>query len=173
MATEIERMNRKQKNMIKGIFLATTMAFIWFLLPTLAPGWVGSRQSEYRTLVGSGIFWLLSLLVFGVLSRLHKKKLKDDPSLYDAVNDDRIRLGWLKAYRLAFFLAFIISVFWWYFHELFARWSVSLSGSERVILEQQLKLIRRFPNGPFFVLYIAVLVLFGSFLFFSREVENE
>ncbi len=141
------------------------------MLPTLAPGLVSSRQSVYGTLVGSGIFWLLSLLMFGILSRLHKKKLKNDTSLYDAVNDDRIRLGWLKAYRLAFFAAFIVSVFWWYFHKLLARWSMSLSGSERVILES-LKLIRRFPNGPFLVLYIAVLCLFGSFLFFCREGKN-
>ena len=158
--------------MLKGIFLATTIAFIWCMLPTLTPGLVGSMQNAYGTLVGSSIFWLLSLLVFGVLSRLHKKKLKGYPSLYDAVNDDRIKLGWLKAYRLAFIVAFITSIFWWYFHEVYAHWFMSSKGSEREALEFMLRFIRRFPNGPFLVLYIAVLVLFGSHLFFSREEKN-
>ena len=172
MATEIERMNRKQKNMIKGIFLATTVAFIWCMLPTLAPGLVGNRQNAYSTLVGSSIFWLLSLLVFGVLSRLHKKKLRGNPSLYDAVNDDRIKLGWLKAYRLAFIVAFITSVFWWYFNEVFAQWYMSTMVSEREMLEFMLRTGRRFPNGPFLVLYIAILFLFGTYLFFSRERKD-
>lgn len=172
MATEIEKTNRNRKNLIKGIFLATTIAFICFMLPTLAPGWVGGRQSVYRTLVGSSIFWLLSLLVFAVINKLYKKRLSDDPSLHDAVNDDRIKLGWLRAYRIAFFAAFITSVFWWYFSEVYVRWSMSSRGSEREMLEFSMQILRRLPNGPFLVLYIAVLSLYGSYLFFSREVKN-
>ncbi|MCG7852371.1 MAG: hypothetical protein MIO92_07600 [Methanosarcinaceae archaeon] len=172
MASEIEKMNRSRKNMIKGIFFATIIAFIIFMLPTFAPRLVRSKQSQDFIFICSSIFWLLSLLVFGVINSFFKRKLRENPLIYHAVYDDRITLGWLKAYRFSFFAAFITSIFWWHFHELYARWSMTGKGSEREILEFILNQSFRFPNGPFFVLYIALLSLYGSYLFFSREVKN-
>ncbi len=184
MATKIEKMNKIRKNIIRGIFLATTIAFVWFMSPHIAKGWVESTfYSSSRALERAGIFWILSLLIFGVISLLYKKKLRNDLFLYDAVNDDRIKLGWLKAYRFAFIVAFLASIFWQYYYSLWTRWRFSeyssqLDRSDYHSLQEQLKFIWRItkiirpPNGPFFVLYIAALSLFGAFLFFNREVKN-
>ncbi|MFW6128674.1 MAG: hypothetical protein ACOC6P_00305 [Candidatus Aminicenantaceae bacterium] len=148
MATKIERMNRIRKNIIRGIFLATTIAFVWFMSPNIAKGWVESSfQSSSRSLERAGVFWIISLLVFGVMSRWYKIKLRDDQSLYDAVNDDRIKLGWLKAYRFAFIVAFLASIFWQCYHYLWTRWRFSeyslhqLERSEYLSLLEQLKFI--------------------------------
>jgi hypothetical protein len=90
---------------------------------------------------------------------LYKKKLRKDPSLRAAVNDERIRLNWLKAHRFAFFAATGITIIWKYFESFFPYPDEALLGPS-------------LPNGPFLVLYVAVISFIGSFLYYNREVKD-
>ena len=158
MVVNIEKMNSIRKNIVRGIFVTSVIAFVWYILPYLDLGLV--RYSFKRTekaLIISSIFWLLSLLAFGIITLFFKRKL-NKANLYDAVYDDRVKLSWLKAYRIAFIFAFISSICW-KCYEIF-------NVKNLVALKAHL------PNGPFFVLYLAVITLVGSFLFFSRESKN-
>lgn len=168
MENKIEKMYKKRKNIIRGVFLATTVAFVWFMLPNLGLGVMeNSSRSAGRALERAGILWLLSLLIFWRLNWVHKKKLRKNSTLYDAVNDDRVKLSWLKAYRFAFFITYIASIFWKHYE---GNWH-GINPEHFLWIMRITKIIRQ-PNGPFFVLYIAVLSLIGSYLFFSREVKN-
>lgn len=160
MITIIEKMNRIRKNIVRGIFIASVLAFIWYILPYLGLGLVKySFNRAYKALEISALFWLFSLLASGVISLLFKRKLKKSPDLYDAVYDDRVKLSWLKAYRIGFIVAFISSICW--------------KCYETFNAENLLTMKAHLPNGPFFVLYIAVMALVGSFLFISRESKND
>lgn len=158
MVANIEKMNNIRKNAVRGILVTSVIAFLWYILPFLGLGLVRySFQRAMRALEISAIFWLISLLVFGVINLLLKRKLKKD-SLYDAVYDDRTKLSWMKAYRIAFFVAFISSICW--------------KCYEILNVEKLLTLEAHLPNGPFFILYLAVIFLMGAFLLFSRESKN-
>lgn len=175
MTTEIEKLNKRRKNIVKGTFVTTLIAFIWFMLPNIRTGLIeNSYQSSYTALIGAGLFWIFSLLIFGVLYIVYKNKLRSVPSLYAAVNDDRIKMAWLKSYRIAFFAAFFTSVLWRILTPPIYSSLFGTSSFRKFIWIWMMKIIKivRLPNGPFLVLYIAVLCLFASFLFFSREVKN-
>ena len=160
MGANIEKMNSIRKNVIRGIFIASVLAFLWFILPFLGLGLVRySYQRAVRAFEISAIFWLISMLVFGAINLFLKRKL-NKATLYDAVYDDRVKLSWLKAYRIAFFVAFISSICWKFY--------------DYLTIEKQLTLEAHLPpNGPFFILYLAVISLVGAFLYFSRELKND
>ena len=159
MVANIEKMNSIRKNIVRGIFVTSLMAFLWFILPFLGLGLVRySYQRALRAFEISAIFWLISLLVFGAINLLLKRKLKK-ASLYDAVYDDRVKLSWLKAYRIAFFVAFISSICW--------KCYETFNSEKLVTFKVHL------PNGPFFILYLAVISLVGAFLYISRESKND
>jgi hypothetical protein len=83
--------------------------------------------------------------------------LRKDPSLRKAVNDERVKLNWLKAYRFAFFA---------------------------VLFFQGLLLVIQFVEaffGPMYLLlpqiyltiFLAILSFVGAFLYYSREAKDE
>lgn len=159
MITRIEKMNRIRKNIVRGIFVTSVIAFLWYILPYLGLGLVRySFNRAYKALEISALFWLFSLLASGAISLLFKRKLKKSPDLYDAVYDDRVKLSWLKAYPIAFIVAFMSSICWkWY----------ETSNSEKLLTFKA-----HLPHGPALIIYLAVIFLTGSFLFFSRESKN-
>ena len=160
MAPDIEKTNRLRKNILRGIFIATAIAFVWFMLPYLGIGLFRSTiLSANRAFVVARNFWLFSLLAFGLIHWLFKQNLKKHHDVYEAVYDDRTKLSWLKAYRVAFFVAFIVSALWKLYES---------SNSSKLLTFK----VRTLPNGPFLILYIAVISLLGSFLFLNREVKN-
>ena len=167
MANEIEKLNKMRKNIIRGVLIGSVIAFGVFIYPFIfslfisnkyqlsIPYLLGSRWDD-RYLVGAFILWFLTLLVFMTRYWLYKKRLRKDPSLRAAVNDERVRLNWLKAYRFAFFTATGITVIWKYFESFFSY--DLLMGKFHL------------PNGPFLVLYVALISVIGSFLYYNREV---
>jgi hypothetical protein len=160
MGANIEKMNSIRKNIVRCIFVTSLIAFLWFILPFLGLGLVTyNYQRAVRAFEISAIFWLISLLVFGVINLFLKRKL-NKAMLYDAVYDDRVKLSWLKAYRIAFFVAFISSICW--------KCYDNLTVEKQLTLEGYLP-----PNGPFFILYLAVISFAAAFLFFSRESKND
>jgi MFS family permease len=159
MAGQIEKMHRMRKNILRGVLIGSIIAFGVFMYPTfffifrkVTPLW------SYRYLEGALILWLLVLLIFITRYLLYKKKLRKDPSLRAAVNDERVRLNWLKAYRFAFFTATGITIVW--------KWCESSFSHELLMGKFHL------PNGPFLILYVALISLIGSFLYYNREVKD-
>ena len=137
--------------------------FIWNKYQLPIPFLLGSGWSN-RYLVGAFILWFLTLIVFMMRYWLYKKRLRKDPSLRSAVNDERVRLNWLKAYRFAFFAATGITIVWKYF-ESFFPYSYD-------VLTYEALLRPHVPNGPFLILYVAVISFIGSFLYYNREVKD-
>ncbi len=159
MLSEIERMNNMRRNIVRGVLIGSVIAFGVFIYPWFFSFFVNVRYRwSYRYLEGAFILWLLTLLVFMTRYWLYKKKLRKDPSLCAAVNDERVKLNWLKAYRFAFFTATGITIIWKYY-ESFILYDVFMGKFH-------------LPNGPFLVLYVALISLIGSFLYYNREVKD-
>lgn len=158
MEYKIEKMVRMRRNILSGVLVGTIITFIWFLLPSF-------RFIDYRfrkidtTFKGAMSLWFLTLLFFGVRYWLYKKKLKKEPSLYAAVNDERAKLNWFKAYRFAFYVMIIMSMAWK---------AVDISFSYK-ILSGHLPL----PDLPWLIIFGALISIVGSFLYYNREAQIE
>ena len=89
----------------------------------------------------------------------YRHNLKRDPVLRSAVNDERIKLNWLKAYRLGFFVICGIAVVW--------KWSESSFSYEQMFRRLRL------PDGPWLIFFGALISLLGAFLAYDRESRDE
>jgi len=151
---KIEKMNKMRRNILIGVLIGTVIAFGLLMLPTFF--------SKYRfqlfVLKSALLLWLLTLLIFGVRYLIYRKKLMKVPSLQTAVNDERVKLNWLRAYRFAFLIVIVITIFWkWYETSFFPeilRWKMIL------------------PHGPWLIVFGAVICLVWSFLYYNRETED-
>lgn len=157
MANIIEKMNRMRRNVLIGLLIGTVITFVLFMLPNLNLYKFSYRGAEKVT-EGALTVWLLTLLIFGTIYWLYKKKLRNDPSLRAAVNDERIRLNRLKAYRFAFFSSVIITIIWKLCETYYAP----------KLLSQKMRL----PDGPWLILFVAVISMVRSFLYYNKEAKN-
>ncbi len=168
MVSEIEKMNNMRRNIVRGLLIGSVIAFGVFIYPSILSLFISNKyqwpyhvlgyRSFYHYLEGAFILWFLTLLVFMTRYWLYKKKLKKDLSLRSAVNDERVRLNWLKAHRFAFFAATGMTIVW--------KWGPIFFSYDILMGKYHL------PNGPFLVLYVAVISFIGSFLYYNREVKD-
>ena len=156
MEYKIEKMNKMRKNILLGVLIGTVITFVWFMLPAYKFISIRFRNAE-TAFKGAMILWLLTLLIFGVRYLIYRKKLMKVPSLRTAVNDERVKLNWLRAYRSAFLIVIVITIYWkWWETGYFpVKWRWSLT------------------HPPWFIVFGAVISLVGSFLYFNREAKNE
>jgi uncharacterized membrane protein len=105
------------------------------------------------------ILWLSICAVMLAVFKLNKNKLKKDPLLLHAVNDERIRMNWFKAYRFGFFVICGLAVLW--------------KSSDWFFSYDQMFRGLRIPQGSFLILFGALISLIGSFLFYNREARDE
>lgn len=154
MESKIEKMNRMRRNILLGVLLGTVIAFGYFILPGLF-GWLRFRLAEIRIVL---FLWSLTLLVFGVRYLLFKKKLHKDHFLRDAVNDERVKLNWLRAYRFTFLIMIIITIFWKLY--------------ETSIYPEIWRTKIPLPHGPWLIWFGSVIALIGSFLYYNREAKE-
>jgi hypothetical protein len=163
MANRIEKMTRMRRNILSGILIGTVIAFCLDLSPTIYSIFHFNRISivtwKNHLFYSAVVLWLLTILLFITRYWLYKRKLKKDPSLHTAVYDERAKLNWLKACRFAFFAAISLTIIWKSCESFFSRW----------LLELRFTL----PDGPFLVLWGAVIALVGSFLYYNQEAKNE
>jgi MFS family permease len=158
MASKIEKMNLMRRNILFIVFAGSMIAFGAFLYPTIHRIFHLNERPQFDTtlFLYALIFWLAAILIFSVRYFLYKRTLRKDPSLRQAVNDERVRLNWFKAYRFAFFA---------------------------VLLFQGLVLLVQFMEaflGPMYLLlphlyltiFLAVLSLVGAFLYHNREAKD-
>jgi hypothetical protein len=151
---KIEKMNKMRRNILIGVLTGTIIAFGLFMLPTFFSKFRFQLVVFKRAL----LLWLLTLLIFGVRYLIYRKKLMKAPSLRNAVNDERVKLNWLRAYRFAFLIVIVITIFWkWY---------------ETSFFPEILRWMMLLPHGPWLIVFSAVISLVGSFLYYNREARD-
>ena len=99
MANEIERLNRMRRNILVFVLLGTLAALYLLTRPFFGDYSRGVYNMGYLEI--AFIVWSSTLVLFGVFFWLYKRRLRRDPSLREAVDDERVKVNWLKAYRFA------------------------------------------------------------------------
>ena len=158
MASKIEKMNKMRRNILFIVFIGSLIAFSAFMYPSIYRllHFRESPRFDASPLLGALILWICTIVFFTFRYLVYKNTLRKDPSLRNAVNDERVKLNWFKAYRFAFFtvvffecLIFGIKIF------------VGFVGPLFLIF-----------THPYLYKYIAILSLVGAFLYFNREAQD-
>jgi hypothetical protein len=160
---QIERMSRFRKNLLKGILWGSG---IWTGILVIWIGIVFNRlisQTSYifkiiiPVLQYAGYASVLVVLFFLFRYWRHKWNLKKDPQLRSALNDERLRLSWFKAYRFSFFTVVVLHVI-----------LLLNQAIPNMIFHKQGVFLPQFAEIPL-TLLLAVLSCVGAFLHYSRE----
>ncbi|MCJ7580517.1 MAG: hypothetical protein MUP98_08270 [Candidatus Aminicenantes bacterium] len=160
---QTERMNRSRKNLLKGILwgsgIWTVMLVIWI---GIAFNGLMSQTSHvfgiFGCLVPTAVLVSILILLFFLLKYWrYKWKLRKDPQIRSALDDERLRLSWFKAYRFAFFAMVIM-------HGILV-----LNESIPVIIFHKQAFSIPQQSQTHLTLLVAVLSCIGSFLHHSRE----
>ena len=113
---KIERMNRSRKNLLRGFLWGFGF---WTVLQVIWTGVAFNRliphSSDYFKIISlviqNGVYAsILVTLFFLAKYWRYKRGLRKDPQVRAALDDERLRLGWFKAYRFAFFTVVILYV---------------------------------------------------------------
>jgi hypothetical protein len=158
----IERLSRMRRRILWIVLAGTGAASVLLLspivLPVLRTRWLDLDRSPDAIIYGAFIIWALTLAVFAGSFALYKRKLRKDPGSKAAVDDERIRAAWLRAYRTAFFVVVALA---------------ALLKLFDMIRALRLAKVFLLPDPAWIILAGSVLSLVGSFLFFSRESADE
>lgn len=152
---KIEKLSRMRRNTLISVFVGSAIIFVLYLIPAVF-SWFHFQTKfalEKPILLGSGILGIFILLIFMIRFWLYKKSLKKDPSLRTAVNDERVKINWLKAYRIAFFVVVFIHIFWKALEMIWFMWSI--------------------PHPTWIIIPASVMFLVGSFLYYNKETKDE
>lgn len=158
MGNQIEKMNMMRNYIVWGIFIGTFIAFCFFMYPSVISIFRSLPWKSMKYAEAGLLLWILTIIIFVILFWLYKMKLKKDSSLREAVNDERVKANWLKAYRFAFYAIVVIN-FFWKFYEFFF---LNLKSPHRFSL----------PHIPWLTLFIAMLSVTGAFLYYNKESQN-
>jgi hypothetical protein len=158
----IEKLSRMRRRILWIVLAGTAAATALLLSPIVLPGlrtrWLDLDKSPDPIWYGAFVIWALTVAVFAATFVLYKRKLRKDPGSKAAVDDERVRTDWLRAYRIAFLTVIGLAVALKLFDVIYA-----------------FRLVRAFllPDRTWLILAGAVLSLVGSFLYFSREAGDE
>jgi hypothetical protein len=161
--SQIERMNRFRKNLLKGILwgfgIWTTMQVIW---TGIAFNGLISQTSKVFEIISRFIQFavyasILITIFFSLKYWRYKWSLRKDPQIRSALDDERLRLSWFKAYRFAFFI--VVSM---YIILFLNEWIPVLIFHNQVVSIPQ-------DTQTQLTLLVAVLSCVGAFLHYSRE----
>lgn len=141
-----------------GLIIVSIITF-FVLIQSLMSRFLGYSGWSHRYMETGLILWLSICAVMLAVFKLNKNKLKKDPLLLHAVNDERIRMNWFKAYRFGFFVICGLAVLW--------------KSSDWFFSYDQMFRGLRIPQGSFSILFGALISLIGSFLFYNREARDE
>jgi len=156
---KIERIYRIRRQALFGVFICSVIFLALFLtrpiLLQIFP--VYERHENFWINLWYAIGLTALLICLGLVARyLHLRiSLKKDRSLIQAVDDERIRISWLKAYRFAFYLMIGIHCL------------VVFGLYDTIIIKTGL------PVAEWLSLAVALAALFGAALYFSREGSHE
>jgi hypothetical protein len=149
---------KSRKRISPGLAVVSIVTF-FVLIQFLMSRFLGYSGWSYLYMDIGLLLWLSICAVMLAVFKLYKNKLKKDPLLLHAVNDERIRENWLKAYRFGFFVICGLAFVW--------KWSDSSFSFEQMIRRLRL------PEGPWLIFFGALISLLGSFLYYNREARDE
>ncbi|HBL25189.1 MAG TPA: hypothetical protein DDZ40_13910 [Deltaproteobacteria bacterium] len=160
---KIDRMNRFRKNLLRGFLwgfgLWTALQVIWTgiafnrLIPQASPIFaIISRFIQFGVYAS-----ILVTLFFFLRFWRYKRSLRKDPEVRAALDDERVRLSWFKAYRFAFLTVVVVYIIL-FLNEAFPQIAFHKHG---LILPQE--------TQTQLTLLVAVLSCVGAFLHYSRE----
>jgi membrane protease YdiL (CAAX protease family) len=158
MASKIEKMNKMRRNILFIVIIGSSIAFGAFLYPSVYRLFHLNERPRFdeTPFLYALVIWLSAVLFFGVRYLLYKRTLRKDQSLREAVNDERVKLNWLRAYRFAFFAVVLFQVI-----ILLLQLLEVLVGPMYLLLPQL-----------YLTLFLAILSLVGAFLYFNREAKD-
>lgn len=160
MASGIERMNKMRRMLVAALFVSSFVGLAGFIAPIFAPLTGARPDSGVLFWFGAALAaWFAALIVLAIAYRVYRGKLSRDPGLDAAVNDERVAVSWLRAYRFAFFAVVVASLAWAALDVLTGRYQMQA----RIIL----------PNDVWIVLMVAALSVSGAFLRYSAEGRDE
>jgi len=160
---QVERMNRYRKNLLKGILwgfgIWAIMQVIWtaiafnHLIPQTSRIFNIISIFVPTALLASILIVLLFLLKYW----RYRWILRKDPQIRLALDDERLRLNWLRSYRFAFFTVIFMHII------LFLNWAIPgfVFHKHGFSLPQE--------TQTQLALLVAVLSCVGAFLHFGRE----
>ena len=160
MEHKIEKINKMRKIILHGVLIGTSISFGLFMYPTINSTFRISRRFSWTRIHvffrNATDLWFLTLIVFMVGYWIYRGLLIRNESLRAAVNDERVKSSWLKAYRIAFIVVVCVTIFWkWY---------------ETGLFPDQWRLL---PDPPWLIVYGAVISLVAAFLIYNREAKKE
>ncbi len=146
--TQIEKIYRMRRNVLILAFACSVLLFGLFIPPLPLTGY----QIMKIIVVLTGLL----LLIFFIRFMLLKLATRKDPSLHDAVDDERVKTSWLRAYRTAFYVIVGIHIVW-------------------RLVETPFGLLYKlgFPQPVWFATSAGLMTLFGMALYFTREIKND
>lgn len=160
---QIEKLSRMRRGILWIVLAGTGVAAILLLFPIAVRSarylWWPAGRNAFPVYYWAFAIWLLTLFVFVVLYLLYKRKLRQDPALRVAIDDERVRTDRLKAYRFAFLTTVVIAII--------------LKAAETVFAPALIRGSFPLPDKTWFLLTGAVLSLVGSFLHYDREAGDE
>ncbi|MFW6128676.1 MAG: hypothetical protein ACOC6P_00315 [Candidatus Aminicenantaceae bacterium] len=166
MESKIEKINRMRKIILKVLLLGWVTLGIWLfyrtIISVLKLSW--RRIDVYARSIEPFVktLWIVGaiiLAIYVIIYLVYKAKITKDSSVRTAVNDERVRLNWLKAFRIAFFTLLFITIFW--------KWAETGLGTS--FLHRKISPI----PGTWLMWYGSIFALIVSFLYYDREVKNE
>jgi hypothetical protein len=144
-----------RRNVLIVAFVCSILLFLWFNLPGLlsrGKPWQFFDRLPVPFFPTSGIIAALLLLILIVRYLLFKASTLKDLALRPAVDDERVRQNWLKAYRTAFYTMVGIHVAYLFVYDFY-----------------ELGL----PDVAWVSATTGLMTFFGTALFYTREVKNE
>jgi len=165
MKSKIENMNKMRRIILKGMIAGwTTLGIYLFHRTLLSVLRLTSRKlsgliNDIRPFLEA--IWILGIAVLAiyiVIYFIYKLRLLNDSSVRSAVNDERVKLNWLRSYRNAFFTLLGITIFW--------KWYETGLGTN--FLHWKIRLV----NPSWIIWFASILVLLLSFLHFDRGIKE-
>lgn len=159
MEYRIEKMNRMRTIILLVVLIGTSLSLGLFIYPSINSVFkISTRFSLARTHVffrTASNLWFLSLLVFMTGYWIYRGMLIRNKSLRAAVNDERVRSSWLRAYRTAFIVVICLTIFWkWYESGFYPHaWAI-------------------LPDPPWIIVHGAIISLVAAFLYSNRTAKN-
>lgn len=153
---KIEKIYRMRRNVLIVAFFCSLLLFFLYSLPGLLSGgeaWHFIERLPIPFFTIAGILAALLLLILLTRYLLFRASTLKDPSLRRAVDDERVRQNWLKAYRAAFFT--MVGIHLAYFFLVYQFYDLGL------------------PHVGWFSSTTGLMTFFGTALFYTREVKNE
>jgi hypothetical protein len=156
---KIEKTYRDRRLLLSCAFVCSCSLFWLFCFPKPPSSLSGSFPWRYFRHPLSALFMaagaLAALLLLFLFTRhvLFLASTRRDPGLRRAVDDERIRTGWLMAFRASFYVMVAVHAVYLFLEGRLYGWGL--------------------PHAAWVSSTTALMTLFGAALFYTREAKNE